>query len=211
MKQAEPDLLTRGRIIALEGIDAVGKHTQSLLLQRWFRSRGLSVISLSFPDYKTPIGKEIKAFLTGKREFPAEVRHILFAANRWERLSQIKDFQSRSEALIINRYTESNLVYGMANGLRLDWLVALEEGMPRADLVIVLDAPSKSLMSRRPGLKDSYERDHDLQVRVQTLYKELAPKFGWMIIDGSKSVKHVHNLVVEAVNKKLELEPRMST
>ena len=203
--------MTRGRIIGLEGVDAVGKHTQSVLLQGWLRSQGLSVTSLSFPDYETPIGREIKAFLAGKREFPAEVRHMLFAANRWERISQIKESQSNSEILIVNRYTESNLVYGVANGLRLEWLVALEEGMPKPDLVIVLDAPSKSLISRRLGLKDSYERDHNLQVRVQTLYKELAPKFGWMIIDGSRSIRQVHNSIIEAVRKKLEIEPSVTT
>ena len=117
--------------------------------------------SLSFPDYGTPIGKEIKAFLAGKRDFRAEVRHMLFAANRWEKSSLIRESQTENEVVIVNRYTESNLVYGVANGLRLDWLVALEEGLPKSDLVIVLDAPSKGLVSRRPGPKDSYEKDHE--------------------------------------------------
>jgi len=82
-------------------------------------------------------------------------------------------------------------------------LAALEEGLPRSNLVMVLDAPSKGLVSRRPGPKDSYEKDHELQLRVQTLYKELAPKFGWMIIDGSRSVRSVHNSMVEAVRLNL--------
>ncbi len=194
----------RGRIIAIEGVDAVGKHTQSVLLQTWFKSHGFKVTSFSFPDYETPIGKEIKAFLAGQRNLQPEVRHMLFAANRWEEASLIRKAQAENDAVIVNRYTESNLVYGIANGLRLEWLVALEEGLPESDLVIVLDAPSKNLVSRRPGEKDSYEKDSELQVRVQTLYKELAPKFGWMIIDGSKSIRGVHNSIVAAVKANLD-------
>jgi dTMP kinase len=201
-------LSRRGRIVAIEGVDAVGKHTQSLLLQTWFRNHGFKVASLSFPDYGTPIGKEIKAFLAGKRDFQAEVRHMLFAANRWEKSSLIRESQIENEVVIVNRYTESNLVYGVANGLRLEWLVALEEGLPKSDLVIVLDAPSKGLVSRRPGPKDSYEKDRELQLRVQTLYKELAPKFGWMVIDGSRSVRRVHNSIVEAVKANIDARPR---
>ena len=151
-----------GRIIAIEGVDAVGKQTQSLLLQGWIKDQGFKVASLSFPDYETPIGREIRAFLAGRRNFQAEVRHMLFAANRWEKISQIKELQKENEALVVNRYTESNLVYGAAHGLRLEWLVALEEGIPKSNLVIVLDAPSKSLTSRRPGVKDSYEKDREI-------------------------------------------------
>ncbi|MGA2200015.1 MAG: dTMP kinase [Nitrososphaerales archaeon] len=198
----------RGRIIAIEGVDAVGKHTQSLLLETWFRNHGIKSTSLSFPDYGTPIGKEIKAFLAGRRDFPAEVRHMLFAANRWEKSSLIRKSQAECEVVIVNRYTESNLVYGVANGLHLDWLASLEEGLPKSNLVMVLEDPSKGLVSRRPGRKDSYEKDQELQVRVQTLYKELAPKFGWMIIDGSRSVRSVHNSIVEAVRANIDARPR---
>lgn len=205
MKMGESRSLAHsGRIIAIEGVDAVGKQTQSVLLQSWFKDHGFKVSSFSFPDYRTPIGKEIKAFLDGRRNFQPEVRHMLFAANRWEKASQIREAQSESDAIVVNRYTESNLVYGLANGLRLDWLVWLERGLPKSDLVVVLDAPSKGLASRRPGKKDSYEKDSDLQGRVQTLYKELAPKFGWMIVDGSKSIRRVHGSIVEAVTANLD-------
>ena len=198
----------RGRIVSVEGIDAVGKSTQSLLLETWFKDNGLRVTSLSFPDYDTPIGKEIKAFLEGRRDFGPEVRHMLFAANRWEKVSLIRRSQLENEVVIVNRYTESNLVYGLANGLRLGWLAALEKGIPKSDLVVVLDASSKGLVSRRPGPKDSYEKDLELQARVQTLYKELAPKFGWMTIDGSKSVGGVHDSVVQTVKDNLDLGMR---
>ena len=209
MKTHESSALThKGRIITLEGTDAVGKRTQSLLLQNWFRGRGFKVKSFSFPDYRTPIGKEIEAFLAGRRDYGAEVRHMLFAANRWEKASMIRKSQTENEIVIVNRYTESNLVYGVANGLRLDWLIALEEGIPKSDWVLVLDAPVSDLVSRRYGPKDYYEKNHDLQVRVQTLYKELGKRFGWVTIDGSGGVRSVHGSIIEVVKSKLDARPR---
>lgn len=209
MKTRDSASLSRGgRIISIEGVDAVGKSTQSLHLQTWFKSKGVKVTSLSFPDYETPIGREIKAFLAGKRTFQAEVRHMLFAANRWEKLAAIRESQIENEVVIVNRYTESNLVYGVANGLRLEWLAALEQGLPKSDLVIVLDAPSMALTSRRPGPKDSYEKDHEMQFRVQSLYRELAPKFGWIIVDGSRSVRGVHDSIIKVVKGSLDARLR---
>ena len=49
----------------------------------------------------------------------------------------------------MNRYYHSNLVYGIANGLKEKWLQKLEEGLPKADLVIVLDASQNDSFSRK--------------------------------------------------------------
>jgi dTMP kinase len=186
-------------IVTIEGVDAVGKHTQSSLLWTWLKSEGRSVESISFPDYETPIGKEIRSFLDGKRTFGPEVRHMLFAANRWEKVQSIRKARDENEVVIIDRYTESNLAYGVANGLPLEWLLALEEGLPKSDLVIVLDAPSAGLQDRREGPKDFYERDSELQTRVQASYRMLATKFGWVTLDASRSVEAVHGSLKEVV------------
>ena len=194
-----------GYMIAIEGIDAVGKNTHSLLLSAWLRKRGVKAEHLSFPDYDTPIGKEIKSFLSGRRSYPAELQHLLFAANRWEKSDEIKSYLRAGEAIIVNRYTESNLAYGKANGLDVGWLTNLENGLPRADLVIVLDAPPHSLSSRRPGSsKDAYERSSALQSKAQKAYRELARKGGWKLIDADRSVGEVQAAVLKAVREALK-------
>ena len=134
-----------GHIISIEGIDAVGKQTQTLLLEAWLSKNKMKTVTLSFPDYETPIGKEIRAFLSGNRSFLPELQHMLFAANRWEKVPLINRYRAIGRTMIINRYSESNIVYGAANGLDVEWLRALEEGVPRSDAVMVLDAPVKGL------------------------------------------------------------------
>lgn len=194
-----------GYIVAIEGIDAVGKNTHSLLLSAWLRRRGVKTVHMSFPDYDTPIGKEIKSFLSGRRSYPTELQHLLFAANRWEKSDEIKSDLGAGKTIIVNRYTESNLAYGRANGLDVVWLTNLEKDLPRADLVIVLDASPHSLSSRRPGSsKDAYERSSALQSKAQKAYRELARKGGWKLIDADGSVGDVQAAVLETVREALK-------
>lgn len=50
----------------------------------------------------------------------------------------------------MNRYYHSNLIYGLANGLKQSWLENLDVGLPKADLVILLDVTQKESFSRSP-------------------------------------------------------------
>jgi len=193
-----------GYIVGIEGIDAVGKNTQSLLLSNWLWKNGVKATLISFPDYGTTIGKEIKSFLSGRRKYPKELQHLLFAANRWEKSEEIRSHLRAGETIIVNRYTESNLAYGTANGLDIAWLANLEKGLPRADLVIVLVAPQRSLSSRRPHKsKDSYERSSTLQNKAQKAYRELALKRGWKVVTADGPVADVQATVLKTVRKAL--------
>jgi len=194
-----------GYIVAIEGIDAVGKNTHSRLLFRWLRRKDVDAMHMSFPDYGTPIGREIKSFLSGRRAYPVELQHLLFAANRWEKLEDIRSCLRAGKVVVVNRYTESNLAYGKANGLDTTWLASLENGMPKADLVVVLDASPSSLSSRRPGdSKDVYEKSSALQDKAQKAYRELARKRGWSLIDADGPVGDVQASVANTVRDALE-------
>ncbi len=198
-----------GYLVAIEGIDAVGKNTHTLLLVKWLRRKGVKTTHMSFPDYETPIGKEIKSFLSGRAHYPTELQHLLFAANRWEKLGELESSLKAGEVIIVNRYTGSNLAYGMANGLDPNWLASLEKGMPSADLVLVLDAPPRALVSRRPGIsKDAYEKSSALQGKAQKAYRELARRHGWKLIDADGPVGDVQAAVLKTVRVALERDRR---
>ena len=98
-------------IITFEGGDQAGKKTQSAMLQRKLRSAKLKVKLFSFPDYTTPIGKEIDRYLHGKRKYPAQVIHCLLAANRWERANDVIKAHEKNSVVIMNRDSESPPFY----------------------------------------------------------------------------------------------------
>ena len=192
-------------IITFEGGDQAGKKTQSAMLQKRLRSAKIKTKLFSFPDYSTPIGKEINRYLHGKRKYPAQVIHCLLAANRWEKAAEIKKAQEKNSVVIMNRYRESNLVYGLANGLKLDWLEKLDEGLPKSDLVIILDVQQKESFARKKQNRDKFEKDKQFYSKISQGYKRLAKKKRWRIVNASQPKTEVHDDVVRIVTKKMVL------
>jgi dTMP kinase len=196
--------LRRGKIIVIEGIDKAGKTTQANLLLK--KLKGKKYVKFDFPDYSTPVGIEIKQFLDGKRDYSDEVKMMLLSANRWEKKSEIESIIGKGTTIIMNRYYQSNLVYGISKGLKLKWLLALDEGLPKADLVVVIDIKTNTLVKRsRNDITDTFEQDLDLIRTVRRNYKMLANKFNWHIIDGEDTVNIVNVQVVELVRKIMKI------
>jgi len=192
-------------IIAIEGGDQAEKKTQSDLLAKALKKRRLKTKIFSFPDYSTPIGKEIRKYLDGKRKFPPQVIHCLLAANRWEKLNEILEAQSKNSVVIMNRYYQSNLVYGLANGMKQKWLENLDAGLPKADLVILLDVTQKESFQRQKTNRDKFEKDIDFSQKISQLYRTTAKKKRWKIIDASKPKKEVHQEILKIFSKKIGL------
>lgn len=190
-------------IIVIEGGDQAGKKTQSELLAHALKKNKIKTKVFSFPDYTTPIGKEISKFLEGKRKFPPQVIHCLLAANRWEKLDQIKKAHTENSILIMNRYYQSNLVYGVANGLSLKWLEGLDDGLPKADVVIVLDVSQRESFSRKKINRDRFEKNILFLDKIAKTYRQLAKKFDWKIVDASKTKEEVHQSIMQILSKKL--------
>ncbi len=190
-------------IIVIEGSDQAGKKTQSELLAQTLKARKIRTKIFSFPDYTTPLGKEIDNFLHGKRKFPPQVIHCLLAANRWEKLQEIKKAHSENSVLIMNRYYQSNLVYGVVNNLNLKWLQNLDEGLPKADLVIVLDVSQKESFSRKRSKRDKFEKDRKFLEQISKTYRKLAKKLDWKLVDASRTKEDVHQSIMEILSKKI--------
>ncbi len=190
-------------IIVIEGSDQAGKKTQSMMLTKALKKRKIKTKVFSFPDYTTPLGKEINKFLHGKRKFPPQVIHCLLAANRWEKADQIRRAHEQNSILIMNRYYQSNLVYGAANGLSIKWLEGLDDGLPKADLVIVLDVSQPESFKRKKSNRDKFEKDTEFLKKISTTYRKLARKYGWHLVDASKTREQVHQSVMGIISKKL--------
>ena len=50
-------------IIVIEGGDQAGKLTQSTMLEKSLKKQKIKTKLFHFPDYDTPIGKEIRKYL----------------------------------------------------------------------------------------------------------------------------------------------------
>ena len=180
-------------IFAIEGIDQSGKGMQTKMLVEKLRKQGHKVELISFPDYFTIIGKEIKAFLEGDRNYSSQVRHMLLSLNRWERKDLIDEWLKEGKTVIFDRYSGSNYAYGLTQGLQLDWLLNLEKGLPEPSITILLDLSPEISLNRKMSGRDIHERDQELLKGVRKEYLKLAKRWGWIIVDASSDPDAVHD------------------
>ena len=190
-------------IIAIEGSDQAGKKTQTAMLAKALKLQKIKTTVFDFPDYSTVIGKEIDAYLHGKRKFPPEIIHYLYAANRWEKVEEIKKSAAKNSILIMNRYYHSNIVYGIANGLKEKWLESIDAGVPKSDLVIVLDVSQTESFSRKKSKRDKFEKNKLFLKKISQIYRKLAKKHKWNIIDASGTKQETHKEILKIIFKKI--------
>ncbi|MDE1726011.1 MAG: dTMP kinase [Thaumarchaeota archaeon] len=190
-------------IIVIEGFDQAGKKTQSKLLANFLKTKNMKSKIFSFPDYSTPIGKEIRRYLGGKRSFPPQVIHCLLAANRWEKAKEINDALLENYIVIMNRYYQSNLVYGTVNGLDMKWLENLDDGLPKEDLVILLDVNPTDSFSRKKERRDKFEENIEFAQKITGTYRKLAKNLGWHVVSASRHKQAVHQDVRQIVLKQM--------
>lgn len=192
-------------IIVIEGGDQAGKKTQSEMLAKSLKRQKLKTRIFNFPDYSTTLGKEIEKYLSGKKKAAPQVLHCLLAANRWEKLKEIQEADKKNSILIMNRYFQSNLVYGMINGIKSKWLENLDSGLPKADLVIVLDVSPNESFNRKKTKRDQFEKNKKFMQKIRRIYRVMARKKNWKIVDASNSKEQVHKDIMKIFAKKLGL------
>src|SRR5689334_21046051 len=104
-------------LIAFEGLDQSGKETQARQFAARLTHDGYVVRSVSFPDYETPIGRELQKALAGERDFGREAMQLLYVANRFEYKPRLEAWLAAGDVVVCDRYRASSIAYGEAQGL----------------------------------------------------------------------------------------------
>ncbi|MEQ1731298.1 MAG: dTMP kinase [Vicinamibacterales bacterium] len=177
--------MPRGLLIAFEGLDQSGKQTQAERLRDYLTEKGRRVRLVSFPDYETPIGREIGLALRGERGFGADVMQLLYVANRHEWKDEIVRETAAGAVIICDRYLASSVAYGEAQGLDGAWLLEIQRFLPKPDLTVLLDIAPETSATRKTADRDKYERDLALLSRVRASYLRQAAA-GWVHLDADR-------------------------
>lgn len=196
----------RGLLIAFEGLDQSGKQTQAEQLRDRLIEAGRQVRLLSFPDYETPIGTEIRQALTGARDWGADVMQLLYIANRYESRPMIERELARGTVLVCDRYVASSIAYGETQGLDPAWLHDVQRYLPQPDLTFLLDIAPEVSARRKTADRDRYERDLALLGRVRESYSRQAAAGGWVRLDADRDRAAVAAEVFDAVRPLLRTE-----
>jgi dTMP kinase len=195
-------------LIAFEGLDQSGKATQARLLAARLEQDGRTVTLVSFPDYETPIGREIRTALDGGRAFGADVMQLLYVANRFEYKPRLDRWLQDGHVVICDRYRASSVAYGEAQGVDPVWLEDIQRPLPAATLTVLLDIRPEAGVARKKDDRDVYERDLALLQRVRDSYLRQAARSGWAVVAAERPKEDVSADVLQAVLPRLA--PRSS-
>ena len=133
-------------LIVLEGVDGSGKTTVAKLL-----AERLGGMYQSYPDRNTPTGKVLQKMMgAGRENIDPVVFQALQTVNRLERFSILQQ-----NMLVVDRYYQSGLVYGVADGCDPTWLGQINKLLPYSALNILM-LPSPEVCYQRNVGKDIY-------------------------------------------------------
>ena len=220
-----------GKLIVFEGTDGSGKSTQFDLLTRRLEEARTAFHKLRFPQYEEPSSALIRMYLGGAfgddpEAVNAYAASTFYAVDRYASYQRVwKDYYREGGLVLSDRYTTSNAVHQgskVPEGERADffrWLYDLEYdrmGLPRPDLVILLDMPvelSEQLMRKREQSTgthaDIHERDEDYLKKCRDVALHAAGYYGWRTVSCAKdgvirSVEDIHEEVYAIVKRCLE-------
>ncbi len=171
-------MTTRGLLIAIEGIDGSGKHTQAKLLEHSLSAKGFSVFATGFPQYDSWFGSMVGKFLNGDygdlQSVDPHFSALLYAGDRFEAKPRLETILNEGKIVLVDRYVASNLAHQVARASAekrsefLRWIEHLEYsiyGLPREDLILYLRVPpsqAQKLVGQKSERK--YTRaTHDIQ------------------------------------------------
>ena len=196
----------KGLFISFEGIDGVGKSTQSDLLEEHLANLGLNVLRTLEPG-GTELGQEIRHLLLHRKgDVAPRSEALLYAADRAHHVAtKIRPALGRGEVVITDRYLDSSVAYQGA-GRVLDAtevrnisLWAVENLLP--DLTILLDLDAAASLARRDNTgaePDRLEREKlEFFESVRAAYLEMAKAEPdrWLVVDATASIEEMQQVI----------------
>jgi len=218
-----------GKLIAIDGVDASGKETQTELLYQRLVKEGYKVRRVSFPAYDRDSSVLVKEYLSGKygtkpEDVNAYAASLLFAVDRFSsyRTDWENDYKNGT-IILADRYVTSNMIH-QAGKLAdknekpefINWLYDIEYeklGIPKPDAVVFLDMPTDfavQLMANRNNKisgeaeKDIHENNKEYLEKSYRNAVEIAEMSAWNRVrcvenDTILSIEEIHEKVYNSV------------
>lgn len=207
-----------GLLIVIEGTDGSGKSTQLELLKKYLQEQSYGVM---VSEWKT--SRLIADVIDDAKErnlLNATTYSLLYAADFADRLeNQIIPALKSGFIVLLDRYYYTALARDVVRGQNIDWVNNLYDYAPEPDLVFYLDMPIDVLLKRIIGTTglDFYESGKDIgfstdfyksfeiyQNKCLEQYEKMKQEYGFISIDGTKSITAIHKIMCNHVQKILD-------
>jgi len=211
----------QGRLIVIEGPDAVGRSTQVRLLKPWLEEFGHAVLDTGMAR-SALAGKGIKEAKAGNTLGPITMT-LYYATDFADRLeNEIIPALRAGFVVLTDRYIFSIMARAIARGENRSWIERTAGFALVPHAVFYMRAEVKDLISRvvvgrgafdywESGLDLHFGKDmYDSFVRYQSsliqVFDDMADPYGFQVIDASQPVEQVFEALKTAISRVVEMD-----
>src|SRR5687767_3622580 len=209
----------QGKLIVIEGPDAVGRTTQVTRLRAWLEQQGHAVLDTGLAR-SALAGKGIAQAKEGNTLGPLTMT-LFYATDFADRLENEMIPALRAGFIVLtDRYIFSQMARALLRGADRDWIKKVFEFTLKPDLVIYLRVGIEDLITRviqhtgfnywESGMdlhlgEDMYESFVEYQSRLLKEFDTMAGEYNFQIIETSPNIEEVFEQI------KGRVEPLMET
>lgn len=202
-----------GRLIVVEGSDAVGRTTQIKLLRDWLEVEGLGTVETGWT--RSMLVKETIDLAKEGHTMNVLTLNLLYATDFADRLEHEIIPALRAGFIVISdRYIYTAFARAIVRGANPDWVRSIFGFALQPDLVIYLKADSNTLFRRallskgldywesgrdqNPGL-DPYDSFLRYQSKLLKEFDRMAKEYNFVVVNSRRSINAVQKSLRESV------------
>jgi dTMP kinase len=169
--------LNRGILVAIEGIDGVGKTTQSIRLVERLTALGLNAVRFFEPTNETQEAQQIRRALEhGPPTKPSDLVDLFLADRRHDVETHIMPALLEKQIVVMDRYFLSTAAYQSDSRPWQEILEMNRQFAPEPDISFIINWPADiamTLIEKRDNGLTTFENETAL-VNVRGRYLEMA-------------------------------------
>jgi dTMP kinase len=169
--------LNRGILVAIEGIDGVGKTTQSIRLVERLTALGLNAVRFFEPTNETQEAQQIRRTLEhGSPKNPSDLVDLFLADRRHDVENHIMPALREKKIVVMDRYFLSTAAYQSDSRPWQEILEMNREFAPEPDINFIINWPADiamTLIEKRHSGLTTFENETAL-INVRGRYLEMA-------------------------------------
>ncbi len=186
-------------LVAIYGINNLGKTTQRELLAKRLESAGIASVDWKYARYDiAPSGPMLNDYLRRGNPYRLTPREfqMLQALNRTQVEPLLIEHLSRGDVVIVEDYVGTSIAWGVGAGVEESFLRDTNSHLRKEALAILLDGERFS-----DGIEKghAHESRDTLTSRVRKIHLELAAKHGWKIVNANRAREEVHKDIWDLV------------
>lgn len=192
----------KGKLIALYGINNLGKTTQArALVGKLAEYTQKEIRYLKYPLRNIePTGSIINGYLRegNPYELDAQAFQMTQVMNRLQFDTELQALLEKGVHVVAEDYVGTGIAWGIGAGISKEFLVLLNSMLVEPDCAVLLDG-ERFLEAKEEG--HTHESDDALMQKVRSVHKELGEEYGWHVVDANNSIEEVHHNIWKYVEK----------